>query len=357
MGAKSVNSFWNDARDAELCRLRDTLGPNFPEIAARLGHSSPEAVRVYYNAGRRAGRWSTAPALPIVTSEAPARTDAAKLWDICERQTAHDVARHAAERLVSVSVPDDRPIGLAFMSDQHIRTSGPIQLTRMREDAEIVRDTDGLYAVLGGDIADNHVKHLSAMIGGGSKVADEWRLADHYLKIFAPKILALISGNHDDFTRDAAGIDKIGDVAQINGIHYAPDEVMIHLDLGGVLYRVKMRHQYRYGSSFNLVHTVKRLWEMGQDPFDIGVVCHHHEAALEPFTKHGRTVWGARPGSYQLTSSYGRRYGFNLSTPTCPTFVLFPDRHEIMGFVDVRQAAGFLSYLRQGWPDVWRRAE
>src|SRR5512146_1839854 len=112
---------------------------------------------------------------------------------------------------------------------------------------------------------------------------------------------------------------------------------------------------YRFNSQFNLTHTVKRMWEMGEDKFDIGVVCHHHELSIEPFYKHGQQIWAARPGSYQVDSAYNRRMGFNKCKPSCPTFILFPDAHEILGFPDIRQAANILTILRKEWPRIWPR--
>ena len=67
-------------------------------------------------------------------------------------------------------------------------------------------------------------------------------------------------------------------------------------------------------------------------------------------------IWAARPGSYQVTSGHGRRYGFNHTKPTCPTFLLFPDSHRIVGFRDLWEGVGYLGYLRERWPDVPRRA-
>jgi len=129
-------------------------------------------------------------------------------------------------------------------------------------------------------------------------------------------------------------------------VFFAPDEVVLDLDVGGQPYRMKVRHQYRFNSTFNQTHSVKRLWEMGEDAFDVGVICHHHTPALEPFLKHGLVRWAARPGSYQLTSGYARRYGHATAFPTCPTFVLWPGSRRIVGFLDVREAAEYLTLLR-----------
>lgn len=323
------------AKEQSWADVREQLFPEKTVTACRLMFDRLKAERGGH-----------VPAL-IVGQAAP-RTLPEELWSRAKQQTAEDLARHATERLASVIIPDDRPIGISFISDQHIRGSGPVDLERMEQDARLVAATPGLYACLGGDGVDNHIKHRAAMVGGGTKVADDWRRYDHYLGFFGPdKILGMISGNHDDWTRDEAGVDMVHVLAQGHRLHYAPDEMVLALTVGEQPYRVKFRHQYRYNSSFNQVHVVKRLWEMGDDPFDVGVVCHHHEAAIEQFTKHGQPVWGARPGSYQLTGTWARRIGFPLARPTCPTFLFWPDRREVLGFGDVRRAAEVLTYYRQ----------
>lgn len=371
---------WNDERVAALLSAVEVVRPETLAQWANVGDKvgvSAHACRTHFRRLQDEGKATRptshiprpAPPLVVHSLDAPRpshpavtvtgtplpRVPVDEMWRRAEAQTAADVARHLTERILQVTVEDTRPIGITMVSDQHIRQSGPIQLPAMRQDAELIHRTPGLFAMLGGDGVDNHIKHRSAMVGGGSKVAEEWRLYDHYLGMFGEKILAVISGNHDDWTRDEAGVDMVSALAAKNRLHYAPDEVRLDLSLQGQVYRIALRHQYRYNSSFNLIHAVKRLWEMGDDPFDIGVLCHHHEPAIEPFTKHGRTVWGARPGSYQVNSSYGRRYGFNNTRPTCPTFILFPDTFEVQGFLDVWAAANYLTWLREGWPSTYRR--
>lgn len=294
----------------------------------------------------------------VVSKPGPAPVPVEQLWGKVEEQTAEDVVRHEHERMIDVAIDDDRPIGLVFASDQHIRQSGPIMVRRMREDAELVAATDGLYGILGGDGVDNHIKHREAMANGGDKPKDSWRLYDHYIGLWDRKLLAMVSGNHDDWTRDFTGVDQVKTLAGRNAVHYAPDEALIRLALGTQPYRILMRHQFQYNSKFNLGHTVKRLWEMGNDDFDVGVVGHHHQAACEPFQKHGVWRWALRPGSYQLSSSHSRRYGYAHSYPTCPTVILYPNRREIMGILDVWQAASYLTWLREEWPrsDVQRPA-
>lgn len=342
-------------RDALLKRLVADHQLSWAAIAEQVGYSA-DACR---HRARRADYkgWEVPRAnyqrdhiTPQISTPKAARLSGAELWRHIEEATDRDVARHEAERLIDVVIDDERPIALTFKSDQHIRQTGPIMVRRMREDAELIARTEGLYAVLAGDGVDNHIKHREAMANGGDKPAASWRAYDHYISLFADKILVLHSGNHDDWTRDATGVDQVAALAEKNRVHYTPDEALIRLQLGRQPYQILSRHQFFMNSRMNLGHAVKRLWEMGNDDFDVGVLGHHHEAACEPFMKHGIRRYALRPGSYQLTSSYSRRKGFPHAYPTCPTVILWPDRRQVIGFWDAWEAAGYLTWLRAEWP-------
>ena len=395
---------WTDDLETLLLDTVAELGSQWEQVAERLGRSA-DACRVHYNKQVRAGRWPQAdnrraadPGLvrqilalwetgmvgsaiakrlqltlhtvqyhirqAQVRQQAghrqppktftvhahwtpPASDSPAAVWQLAEQRTATDLTKHRTQHVADLVLPG-QPVAVAVVSDQHIRLSGPVDLKRMREDAELIAQTDGLYAILGGDGVDNHIKHHAAMVHGGSAPNQEWQLFDHYLGLFQDKILAVVSGNHDDWTSDVSGVSKLKDLAEARRLFMAPDEVVLHLSVGDQPYTVLVRHQYRFNSQLNQVHTVKQLWNYGNTKFDIGVVCHHHTPAIEPFLRHGQVVWGARPGSYQYTSSYARRYGHASAFPTCPTFLLWPDSKRILGFMDVRDAADYLTYIRRG---------
>ncbi len=333
---------WTPEKDERLMRLRAELGPKWLDIAEAIGGHSTEACRFRYNTLKRDGLVPKVVPLHNPKDDEPA--DA--LWERVKQRTRRDVERHKKLRFVDAHLPDTGVVAITVVSDQHIRETGPVDIERMEEDALLIRDTPGCYGILGGDGVDNHIKHLTAMRHGGTNPKEEWKMYDHYLSFFGDKLLAVISGNHDDWTTDQAGVGVIERLAKDRKLFFAPDEVVVRLVVGQETYKVKVRHQYRFNSEFNKTHTVKRLWEMGLDDFDVGVVCHHHEAALEPFVKHGRVVWGARPGSYQITSAYSRQKGYNQTFPTCPTFLFWPDSHYVLGFLDLRDALRHLTACR-----------
>jgi hypothetical protein len=230
----------------------------------------------------------------------------------------------------------NRHLLLTFISDMHIAPGTPVDFKRMREDAELIRDTPGCYAVLAGDQVDNHIKHKAAVLASRSQPEDQYRLFEYYLRILGEKCLVVTSGNHDDWTNQIAGVDVLGRIVRERRVFYSPDEAWLEIGVGKVQYTIGVRHQYRFGSQFNQTHTVKQWLRMGPREFDLGVVGHHHEAAIEQVIYRDRFRWVARPGSYQITSGYSRQFGFNHSIPTCPTFLLHGDEHDISGWKSLR---------------------
>jgi hypothetical protein len=271
----------------------------------------------------------------------------AEAWAAAEERTGRAVRRALTQRKVTITVPDTRPIGIAAISDQHIQTDGPTDMTRMREDAELVERTAGLYAFLGGDGVDNHLKHRAAMLSAGSRPKRQWDLFGHYLGMFgATSILGVISGNHDNWSQQFADIDMVDVLAKARKMFYAQDELLAQITVGGFTLAYAIRHKFRFNSSLNQTHAIKRWWEMGSDNWDVGVLCHLHELALEPFNKHGKRRYAMRPGSYQVTSGHSRSEGFNATQPSCPTVIIRPREGRFMAFEDVRDAADYLTYLR-----------
>jgi hypothetical protein len=343
-------------------------GESTAETVARIQAMSPDRSKAAILKARHleavdelVSRWRTGqeepPDKPKVQSRVEVeglRVKPEELWESAKAATSRQIAYQKERHQAQIGFLSNKPVGISFISDQHISQGGAVNLEQMEADAELVRDTPGLYAVLGGDGTDNHLKHRAAMVNSGSVPGKEWAMYDHYLGIFGSSLVAMISGNHDDWTHDFAGVDVVQMLADRHRVFYAPDYVVLKVQLQqakdgpATEYVIKIRHQYRYGSSFNQTHSIKRLWEMDDHDFDVGVLCHHHEAALEPFRKHGVWRWALRPGSYQHMTGHSRRYGFGWSEPKCPTVILYPEERRIVGFLDVRDAAVHLRALRMG---------
>lgn len=271
--------------------------------------------------------------------------DAKRHWAAAESDSVERIHKVLTQGNVSITLPNE-VFAVSYISDQHLGPGTPCDMKRMREDAELIAETPGLYAISMGDGVDNHIKHRSAMLSSRSQPGEQYDLYEHYLNIFSPKILALISGNHDDWTKQFAGIDVVARIAKSNRIFFAPDEARIKIKVGSQNYRFAARHQYRLNSSFNQSHSVKQWLRLGMEDFDVGGIGHHHEATIESHIYRGQKVWVLRPGSYQISSQYSRQLGYNNSIPTCPTLVCWPDSRKIVGFDDVRDASDYLTWAR-----------
>lgn len=316
-GQSQVTDLELEKRDMEIAALRQKL-----KIAEG---TRPEVVPAY--------------------SAPPSQSPEAR-WKAAEIDNAEHIRKAMLSAHFSVELPGDKPVAFCFISDQHISIGNTVDLKRMREDAELIANADGAYAILGGDGIDNHIRHFAAILAARSQPSDQLDLLDWYLQIFASKVLAACLGNHDAWSNQYAGVDVVGRVFHGNRVHCVPDEAFISATLGSQVYRLAVRHQFRMNSTMNQNHAVKQYYRYGEFEWDIGCICHHHEPAIENFTAHGLDRWACRPGSYQVTSAYSRQYGFNKTSPTCPSFICYPTHREIIGFRDLRPALRFLKAER-----------
>ena len=273
---------------------------------------------------------------------------AAETWTRWEADNAKRIERALASSKFKVTLPEDQPVGICFVSDQHIAGGNLIDMRQMRIDAEFIATTPGIYAVLGGDGIDGHIKHRSAMIAARSTPDDQLKLFDHYLQIIAEKIVVAISGNHDHWMAQFTSVDMIKWLAERNRIKYSAHNAYVEVVLGRITYRIVVAHQYRFNSTMNPTHSPKQMMNFGDHDADIGCVCHHHEHAQESFWRRGLVRWVCRPGAYQIKSDYSAQYGFPVTKPTCPTAVIFPGERKIVGFDDVRDASAYMQGLRAG---------
>ncbi len=266
----------------------------------------------------------------------------AEKWRKAEEENIHRIEIAKKKRQFRINFQETDYVMLVAMSDLHIAPGTPVDMRRMREDAELIRDTPRCYVMLGGDMVDNHIKHRAAVMAARSQPSDQYQHFEHLLSILSPKVTAAVAGNHDLWSNQIGGYDVLGRImSEHRNVGYSGDEARIVYRVGGHEYRFGMRHQYRLNSSFNQTHAVKQWLRNGEEDFDVGIICHHHEVALEAFMYKGQMRWACRPGAYQITSQYSAQYGWNDAVPSCPTFVLRGDNRKIYGFPDVRDAVDY----------------
>ncbi len=226
-----------------------------------------------------------------------------------ERLAAHEEAR----RLVSVRVRDDKPIGILFFGDPHLDNPGT-DLRAVKEHAELVRDTPGLYGANVGDTTDNWIGRLAMeWAAEGITQHDSYRLAEWFIRLVGQKWLFIVGGNHDLWS--GAG-DPMKWISAQTGALYQDTEVRVALRFPNRLeVRINCRHDFSGHSQWNPAHGPMKALFLGVRDH-LAVAGHKHESAYglikdpaELFTMHALKV-----ASYKIWDRYAKKKGFRDQT-------------------------------------------
>ncbi len=263
------------------------------------------------------------------------RLDGEALWTMQVAISERTLRERRATTYRHLYFDDDAPIALCFPSDLHLGAPGTDH-RRILADQQLIASIPRCYQVNGGDVFDNAIKHRGHVLSSDSRPTREIMLLEHLLDIAGHTYIGVVSGNHDDWTLETAGVDVLQMVFGHRGVIYAPSRLHLTLHVGDSEYRILVVHKYRYNSSLNPLHAVQRMLERGQDEFDIGVIGHNHTAASGVFHWKRQRRGAIRPGSYEIHSDHAVRHGFDDGTPSCPCAILTPDDGFYL-FDDLRQ--------------------
>jgi hypothetical protein len=259
--------------------------------------------------------------------------------------------REALRQAQRITIPGpNQAFGVAWLSDFHVG-SDETDYRSLRRDFEIVRDTPRLYAEFHGDGTDNWINaKLSHLQRGQALPFDgEVRLFADLMAMLHDKWIAIVCGNHDNWTRKLAGIDQIRQALDGATVLYDTDEVCFVLAHGENSYRVKMRHKWKYSSIFNRTHSIEVGWVRGGYDFDIGVGGHTHIGTYDrSFHRHGKRRHAILTGTYKVIGgAFGRQIGVAKSQNRgCGASIFYPDGRYAF-FDDLDTAAEFLKYLNR----------
>ena len=334
---------WGKHKDSEelIKKFRDDENLSWPQVAKRLSdiYNFPftyEQIRNYYRRRRKfrttlvdGGDYYSKPTDKITDEEIR------KIWlnkeEVCDRS----IKRERENRFHEIWFKEEAPIKLCFIGDQHLGGARS-DLKKMRKDQSLISKTKNCYQIWCGDWIDNHIKHLAAIINSKTSPSEQIYMLEYLLSIAGDKIISVVGGNHEFWTKSYCGLDYHDKFFTNRNIKFQNHRLHLTVYLGQIEYRISVYHKYRYNSSFNLTHTVKRLWEQGEFDFHIGVVAHHHESAIEFFLKHGIQRWAIRPGSYLISDEYSLQQGYNDAEPNCPGVILYPNEFKIIGFRELK---------------------
>lgn len=331
---------WSEVGEQEGIRGRAAKSRSWrweqahPAEAAAYKGDHNKAPQVVRTEGVRAGEGET-------LDEDAVYERACQLWEHTQR---------LKERRVNQRIEFDHgPVALVEVADVHMGDMG-VDYPRAFEEAELIAQTPGMYAVFAGDIVNQFVigKLRQARDESSISIPEEWVLVRRYLRILAPKLLVVVGGNHDHWAKLLTGVDYFREVtASIReDVIYDADDVLITVQVGDWEIPTRIRHRWKGSSIYNPTHGLERSVKFDQR-FLIGMGAHTHASGLtRSFNVEGRTGIAMLAGSYKRVDGFARRKGFPApNQSTAVTVVIDDEERSLTGFDNLESAARYMSLL------------
>ena len=122
---------------------------------------------------------------------------------------------------------------------------------------------------------------------------------------------------------------------------------IVNIKLGRETYRIGVRHRYRYSSTLNPTNS-HRNFILHFGHCDVVAFGHWHDPLCETrYLQGGKKEVFLRNGTYKTHDRHSKKHGFIEGKPENPIVILFPDRHKVLGFEDMRDGIIFLESVRK----------
>jgi hypothetical protein len=246
--------------------------------------------------------------------------------------------------------------GLPFMlmplSDLHIGAEG-VDYQSLKKHFDFIKNNP-IYTVLVGDLADNFspIKHPTAMKDDVIQPTDQWAVARSFFKEYENKILAVVSGNHDEWT-GAVGIDIYRWLTEDLNIPLLKGGGALRLNIDDDQFKVRLWHRIaRLNSQFNYTHAGKQALRLAGDDSDVIITGDKHLGAVEQTHIGDKKRTIVQLGTFKVEDEYSRSQGFvQQPRPFYPVFMFFPQTHNIEAVENLDQAeeliSGMIKYYKQ----------
>ncbi len=266
------------------------------------------------------------------------------------KQFSRKKAAAEARHLIKVQVKTDGPFALAIVGDPHIDDDGT-DIELLERHIALFNKQEAMFPLGIGDYSNNWVGRLARLYGQQSVTAAEaWVLVEWLVK--AVPWLALVSGNHDNWSGDG---DPIKWMAKNARVQYESNGARLGLTLpNGRVIRLNARHDFRGKSQWNTTHGISKAAQMGWRDH-ILTAGHTHVSGWQyqrdPMT--GLISHCLRVGSYKRLDRYADELGLpDQTVSVCPVVLVRPqfadnDSRLLTPFLDPELAADVLTLLQK----------
>jgi hypothetical protein len=274
--------------------------------------------------------------------------DVDNIWELAELHFDATLEKEKRRNAQKIEF-GNKPIALALLSDLHIGNA-TTDYRQLRKDAELIQKTDGMFAIFHGDGIDNWIvpKLMQLQRGQAVNFEQELLLFESWLSLIADKLVAVVSGNHDNWTHSMSGIDIVKRMLKGTKVLYDRDEIRTIISVGDYHWEFCIRHKWLGSSIYNPTHGIERYSRMGAT-FDIGIGGHTHIASIsrEFISNDNRQCMAIITGTYKKYDGFARQLGL----PHCPhngsgAIILKPNG-KYLWIRDLQDAANYITYLRK----------
>jgi predicted phosphodiesterase len=242
--------------------------------------------------------------------------------------------------------------GLPFMlmplSDLHIGAEG-VDYQSLQKHIDFIKNNP-VYTVLVGDLADNFspIKHPTAMKEDLISPTDQWSLARQFFKEMEDKILAVVSGNHDEWT-GAVGIDIYRWLTEDLNIPLLKGGGLLKLNIDNREYKIRMWHKIaRLNSQFNYTHAGKQALRLGGDDSDVVITGDKHLGGIEQTYIGDKKRTIVQLGTFKVEDAFGRSQGFvQHPKPFYPILFFFSGRRNVEVVEDIDTAEEYINMMEK----------
>lgn len=286
--------------------------------------------------------------VPTLSREPIKERSGKEIWEALKPASANRISTMLGNREATLTFDTKEPIILAGIFDIHI--GDLCDFDKLEEDTKFISSLPNGYLMDIGDVIDNFIKikHHSVAIDYETSVSSQWKLFEYWLEMLGDNtLIASIGGNHDLWSRVCAGVDiKKMILSRSPNIVYNPDELLLHIRVGKQEYHHQLSHSFRVKSMYNTGHEPMQMMRFAiPEPCDAVWMGDKHEAFTANHPYKDRQVLLIRGGSYKRYDPYARSLHFAPVRPTMPAVVMFPDKHKIVQFDTVQDAAVYVRGL------------
>lgn len=233
------------------------------------------------------------------------------------------------------------PVIFAPFSDQHVGSWGSDHGALEKITDEILR-TPNLFLALLGDYAEFAIKMRSVLEMTSQVIPPDMQVEflEDWLTEISPRVAFATWCNHGvEREEKGSGVSSIKRVLSRNTV-YANGIAHVDLKVGHETYKVAASHVFKQGrSSINPLASQMRYMRFQGLDREICIQGDTHTPGLIQYMDGPLNRVCLNAGTLHVNSGYGKRYYSLFTSSAYPCVVLYPDRHRIVPFWSVEDAA------------------